>query len=355
VDSLVTYTEALPKRGETVFGSSFQKSFGGKGANQAVQCARLGLHVAMAGMLGLDTYGGEYLTQFANEGVDFSYVSRSQTNGTGTASISVDKDGQNSIIIVQGANLDFSPAHVYQLEHAIKDANVVILQNEIALDSTRMALELCKSHGTISIFNPAPASLAVLPLVALSDIVCPNETELSTLTGLPADNDDEIRAAASHLLITGGCDVVLVTLGARGACLCHRSAATNTSDDASNAPATECHFFDTVKVKAVDTVGAGDSFLGTMHILFSFANLIALLIDSLCFLLSVSSHRYPQIGRFSGVQPSAPCGLSLCDPPRAPLRLSVGHQEGRAGLVPLPARTGEGTGTITITATATAT
>ena len=242
----MTYVDVLPKVGETVFGTSFLKSFGGKGANQAVQCARLGIKVGMAGVVGQDSYGSEYLAQLGAEGVDTSAMRRSDVVNTGTASIQVDQHGQNSIIIVQGANLDFLSEHVVRLEEVIKTSNVVVCQNEIPQETTLATLQLCKTHGTVSIFNPAPASIDVLPLLPLCDIVCPNETELATLTGLPTNTDEEVQIAAGQLLDMG-CRVVLVTLGARGASL-NRTG--------------ESRIFPADQVKAIDTVGAGDSFIG---------------------------------------------------------------------------------------------
>ena len=230
-----------------MFGTSFQTSFGGKGANQAVQCARLGIKVSMAGMVGTDSYGSDYLQQLAKEGVNVDSIKVSSTKTSGTASIQVDSRGQNSIIIVQGANLDLSPAVVQSLEATIEQASIVLCQNEIPVESTKEVLKMCAKHGTVSVLNPAPASAAMVDLIPLCDIFCPNETELASLSGLPAGTDEEIQRAAERLL-SFGCKIVLVTLGARGAYL---------------ARAGECKFFTEVpQVQAVDTVGAGDSFIG---------------------------------------------------------------------------------------------
>lgn len=245
---MITYAPALPKTGETVFGTSFQTSFGGKGANQAVQAARLGCKTAMIGCVGADSYGTEYLAQLSKEGVEVSNIIASSASGTGTASIQVNAEGQNTIIIVQGANLQLQPSHVAATESLIESANVVLCQNEISFETTKETLTLCRKHKTVSVLNPAPASSRMLELLPLCDIFSPNETELASLTGMPADTDANITAAAEKLL-TLGCKIVVVTLGERGAFISR---------------AGESRFFPVVhRVEAVDTVGAGDSFLGT--------------------------------------------------------------------------------------------
>lgn len=246
--SLIAYAEALPKTGETVFGKSFQQSFGGKGANQAVQCARLGVKTTMVGCVGPDSYGDEYLQQLQREGVNSDTVIRSSASRTGTAIIEVDDKGQNTIIIVQGANLELSQDHLHSIENLIADTKVVLLQNEIPIETTRKALLLCKKHGTISVLNPAPASEHLRELIPLCDIFCPNETELSALAGLPTETDEQIQAAGARL-IEWGCSTLVVTLGARGACVIDK--------------VKQFTLFPTVhQVTPVDTVGAGDSFIG---------------------------------------------------------------------------------------------
>jgi ribokinase len=248
--------DILPKVGETVFGKTFQKSFGGKGANQSVQCARLGVKCSMIGVVGRDSYGDEYLVQLANENVVIGDLRRSDDLGTGTASIQVDERGQNSIIIVQGSNLDFTAQHVLAIESSIEHANIVLCQNEVPIEVTKETLLLCRKHSVTSVLNPAPASASVLELIPLCDIFCPNETELASLTGLPTETDEEIKVAADYLLRLG-CKIVVVTLGVRGALLVQ--------------PDRSHHFPTVLQVSAIDTVGAGDSFIGKLELHFSVA------------------------------------------------------------------------------------
>jgi ribokinase len=254
----VAYAPRLPAPGETIKGSSFEQNFGGKGANQAVQCARLGLHVAMCGMVGSDSYGKQYEEALMQEQVDTRHLLRpmdsSLTLSTGIAAINVASiDGKNHITIIPGANSMYTPAHVDQLSEIIRSCQVMICQNELNIETTKRALEIASKHDIISILNPAPVDEQSLPqlksIIGLCDIVCPNEVELSLLTGLPTSTDDQVKIAA-EILISCGCRSVVVTLGDRGAyVLCKDHAG---------------EFFVAEKVSVVDTVGAGDSFIGTL-------------------------------------------------------------------------------------------
>lgn len=281
--SLVSYAPRLPMKGETIMGSSFETNFGGKGANQAVQCARLGINVSMCGKIGSDSYGDSYYASFQRENVDVSHLLRPAIGSsrlviiikaiihfyltfmlnrirTGIANINVgEDDGSNTIILTPGVNTDYSPDDVAALDDTIRLSKVVICQNEIPGPSTHKALQLSRDHQTISIFNPAPAHIdniaAIHEMISLADIVCPNEGELSLLTNLPTDTDDQVESAAK-ILLDLGCEAVAVTLGGRGAYVCHRDPKESTSIIS--------YFLSTEKVNVVDTVGAGDSFIGTL-------------------------------------------------------------------------------------------
>ena len=214
-----------------------------------MQCAKLGIKPALLARIGTDSYGDDYMAQLKKEGVFADLIQRSKSLGTGTASISVDENGGNTIIIVPGANTEYSEEDVCSTECMIADAKVVLCQNEIPIRTTQKALELCKKHDTIGILNPAPASPDLRDLIPLCDMIIPNEVELAALTGLPTDDNDQVRTAAAVLLAMG-CKVVVVTLGARGCAI-------NTSQG-------DCHFITAPQAVAVDTVGAGDSFIGSL-------------------------------------------------------------------------------------------
>ena len=249
---LNAYTSQLPRPNETCFGHHFMQSFGGKGSNQIVQAARLGVRTFMIGSVGDDLYGSSYIDQFSKEGVIWKGIrSTSPEFSTGIAHITISDNGSNCITIIQGANKLLSEADVIKNSDSISKSKVLICQNEIPKEATLAALKIAKEWDTLSIFNPAPAQSMseLMDILLLSDIIVPNEIELSTLTGLSTDNDKLIEIAAIKLMESVKCKFVIVTLGEKGCCL--------VAEDM-------CVFINTDTVDAIDTVGAGDSFIGTL-------------------------------------------------------------------------------------------
>lgn len=246
---LISYTPRLPKQGETLHGTRFLMSFGGKGANQAVTAARLGAQVSMVAKLGEDIFGRDTLKNFETQGIDTRAIFFTNDASSGTAAISVDSDGHNTIIIVAGANELLSPEDIDTARSVIESAQVLICQLEIPLETTLAALRIARAAGVTTIFNPAPAR-PDLPaeIYALSDIFCPNETETELLTGLKVETLKEAENAARALL-QRGCGKVILTLGERGSLLVSPE---------------ETFYVESKKVKAVDTTGAGDSFVGSL-------------------------------------------------------------------------------------------
>lgn len=246
---LISYVPRLPKMGETLHGDRFQMGFGGKGANQAVMAAKLGGDVAMVTKLGDDIFGRDTLQNFERLGVDISHVHITDQAFSGVAPIAVDADGNNSIIIVTGANDLLTEEEIEAARPAIAAAAIVVCQLEIPLPITLAALRIAREEGVTAIFNPAPARPG-LPdeLYRLSDIFCPNETETELLTGMPVSTLAEAEAAARTLLARGAGAVVL-TLGERGALLVNEEGAIHVP---------------TNKVTALDTTGAGDAFVGSL-------------------------------------------------------------------------------------------
>lgn len=202
----------------------------------------------MCGKVGNDTFGDDYRNQLIAEGVDTTFLQKSSSQSTGIACISVEDSGKNCITIIAGANDDLSTNDIDSSECHIREAKVLLCQNEISQASTLHAIQLAKKHNTIAVFNPAPVSHVdlLLDIIKVADIVCPNEVELSTLASLPTTTDEEVEVAARRLLDMG-CKLVVVTLGERGAMLVSPERVVSVA---------------TTQVKAVDTVGAGDSFIG---------------------------------------------------------------------------------------------
>ena len=258
---LVAYTldSTLPKPGQTVFGSLFEKNYGGKGANQAVQAAKMGVRTRLIGRVGDDEFGSDYVKHLDEEGVVTDLIDNVNVS-TGLAHIMVASSGENCIIIVPGANGEVDEAFVNAHYDKLADTRVLLCQNEIPFDSTVAGLKAANNQGVITIFNPAPAPAFDLDLFFEKLRFCeltfitPNETELASLVGLdyPCVTDEEIEIASMRLLELSGCKNVIVTLGDKG---CYHCEASNGSS---------CGTFHRCDkaVEAVDTTGAGDSFLG---------------------------------------------------------------------------------------------
>jgi ribokinase len=246
---LISYVKRLPKMGETLHGSKFHMGFGGKGANQAVMAAKLGARVSMVAKLGRDVFGENTLENFRSYNIDCAHVLFTDEAFSGVAPIAVDEQGNNSIIIVTGANDLLSIGDIEAARPAIAAAQILVCQLETPLETTLAALRIAREEKVKTIFNPAPGA-AGLPeeLFRLSDIFCPNESETELITGLPVSSIEEAGAAARALLDKGAGTVIL-TLGERGSLL--------VSDrQTEHIPAEE--------VNTLDSTGAGDAFIGSL-------------------------------------------------------------------------------------------
>ncbi len=246
---LTTYVERLPSAGETMHGRRFTAGHGGKGANQAVMAARLGGAVTLVARVGDDPFGRDMIAHFHAEGIDTRHVRPAEGVSTGTAVITVDREGRNTIVVAPGANEWLTPGDVEGARGAITGAGVLVCQQEVPAVANLAAMRIAAEAGVPVVYNPAPAGDGV-PAEAyrLAAVLCPNETEAAALAGRPAGTMAEVEAAARALMGRGPRGVI-VTLGARG-CL----VVTADRVEAIPAPA----------VTAVDTTGAGDAFVGAL-------------------------------------------------------------------------------------------
>lgn len=244
---LVAYTQRAPGPGETVIGDRFQSGFGGKGANQAAMARRLGADVRFVGALGDDLYATMTLENFARLGIDTSGVMR-VAGSSGVAPIWVEADGTNRIVVVPGANDLVTPEHATACVRDAPRVDVVVGQFEVPQAVTAAAFVAARARGAVTILNPAPAAPILPGLLAATDWLIPNEVELLTITGSAGHSSDEALAAFSAW--TGA--RLVVTLGARGAALLGR-------DGSIARLAAE-------PVKAIDTTGAGDAFVGAFAV-----------------------------------------------------------------------------------------
>lgn len=253
---LVARVPRLPVPGETLHGHNFRVGFGGKGANQAVMAARLGAQVTVITKLGRDTFGEETLFNYRQQGIDTSHVLFDDTAASGVALITVDENtGQNSIVIVPGANDALTPEDVRAASGAITGSQLVMCQIEVPLAASREAFRIAREAGTVrTIFNPAPVAPLPPDLLPLTDILVPNEVEIEMMVGHKVEDDRQLVEAARALQGRGP-QIIVVTLGSRGVMVI----------DGDHEP----EWIAAEKVKAVDTTGAGDAFVG------SFAYLLA--------------------------------------------------------------------------------
>ena len=236
---LTSYMQRMPRPGETVHGERFVTGAGGKGSNQAVAAARLGADVTFIGRLGKDVFAELAYEIWDAEGVNREFVAQDDAWATGVAPIHVDSRGENSIVVVLGANLRVQAADIDAARDKIADADILLAQLEINLDMVAYALQAAKDAGVTTILNPAPAAQLPADTLALADYITPNETELEALGG-----GGQVDTAARSLL-TRDEQLAVVTLGAAGAQIV-------TGADSQIVPG--------FQVDAVDTTGAGDAF-----------------------------------------------------------------------------------------------
>ena len=253
VDSLnvdmVMNVDHMPAEGETILCDGMTLVPGGKGANQACAAGRLGTDVAMLGAIGDDDYGALQLKSLSEAGVEVGGLLKKEGQNTGTAFITVNKSGNNSIVVVPGANSAFRPEDIEANRELIEQCEIMILQLEIPLDTVCYAAKLAKSLGKTVILDPAPVPEHFPEeLYEYVDIVKPNETELGMLTGI-AEAQKHLTEAA-QVLKARGVKNVLVTLGGDGVYI------NPESGEEIRIPA--------CKVKAVDTTAAGDSFTAAL-------------------------------------------------------------------------------------------
>uniref|UniRef100_A0A670HN61 Ribokinase n=1 Tax=Podarcis muralis TaxID=64176 RepID=A0A670HN61_PODMU len=212
-------TTRLPKAGETIHGHRFFSGFGGKGANQCVQAARLGAKTSMICKVGKDSFGNDYLENFKKNGIPTEFVGQTEDAATGAASIIVNKEGENFIVIVAGANLLLNSDDLKRAAHVISNAKVMVCQLEITPAISLEALKMAHTSGVKTLFNPAPAVADLDPrFYTYSDIICCNETEAELLTGIPVGNVED-AGRVGRILLERGCKTAIVTLGPEGCVL----------------------------------------------------------------------------------------------------------------------------------------
>ena len=240
---LISYSSRVPQAGETIIGDSFQMTFGGKGANQAVMASILGSQVGFINCLGKDVYGDSYRENLEKYDIDLTYLSEGESP-TGVATILVEPDGTNRIVIVPGANFELTPkaARKGVLNFAPR---VVVGQLEVSIDATLEAFLAAKEIGATTILNPAPATgITALPdgLLETTDWLIPNENEFQALS------NEVVSESSIFSFVSGKKFSLIVTLGEEGVIFADQDRGLVT--------------YPASKVDAIDTTGAGDAFVG---------------------------------------------------------------------------------------------
>ena len=249
MDFVVTMEE-MPEKGETIQGKQLEYVCGGKGANQACACGRLSGKVAMLGAVGMDANGEALLSSLAVSGVDVSHIKKMPDVGTGVAVINVDSHGENSIVIIKGANEHVDSQYIDENIQMIAESDLILLQLEIPMETVIYVAKKAKELNKMVILDPAPMP-DCLPeeLLCNVDLIKPNEIELAQI--LHKEITEDNLANAAEELHAKGVNQVIITLGKGGSYIKSKD-----TDGVRIKPAKS--------VIAVDTTAAGDSFIGAV-------------------------------------------------------------------------------------------
>lgn len=246
---MVITSSKMPLPGETVMGNDFSIIPGGKGANQAVACARAGAETTFIAKVGNDDFGRKAIEGYVKDKIDTQHIWVDDKKPTGVAVIIVDENtGQNSIVVAAGSNAELLLDDIQQLEEVIAKADVLLVQLEIPIQSVELALKIAKKAHVLTILNPAPAQFLSNKILSYVDIITPNETEIAYLLGRgELQTESDIKEAAQQLLVKVN-QSVIITLGSKGVYFKNKHGASG--------------FMNTNKVNAIDTTAAGDVFNG---------------------------------------------------------------------------------------------
>jgi len=273
---MVVKTDHIPVPGETVLSGSFFMNPGGKGANQAVAVARLGGEVLFISKMGNDVFGKQFSQLFSDEGIDTRYILSDEDLPSGVALITVDKAGENSIVVASGANANL---HSSDMEAAalsqIAGAGILLVQLEIPMTTVNYVVQFASAKGVRVILNPAPANSLSAEVLQCIYILTPNKMEASMISGLEV-TDLESAKKAAQLICSMGAQNVVVTMGAMGAVICKNG---------------ECSTVKARVVETIDTTAAGDVFNGALAVAVSEGKELEEAVDFACEAAAISVTR----------------------------------------------------------------
>lgn len=279
---MVIKTNHFPLPGETILGGKFLMNAGGKGANQAVASARLGGRVTFVGKIGDDIFGKQAVQQLKDEGINVDFVTVDPENPSGVAMITVDRVGENSIVVASGANGTLSPANFDRAILELDESEFVLMQLEIPIPTVEYIARIAAQKQKKVILNPAPAATLSDELLKNLYLITPNETEAEILTGIRVV-DEQSAFQSANVLHDKGVEIVIITMGAAGAFLLVEG-----KSEIIKAP----------KVEAVDTTAAGDTFNGALVVALSEGKTIP---ESIAFANRAASISVTRIGAQTSV------------------------------------------------------
>ncbi|UFT98697.1 ribokinase [Radiobacillus kanasensis] len=239
---LVLSVDHIARPGETILSNGYERFFGGKGANQAVAAAQLGANVSFIGAVGEDDFGSTILEHFQQKGLNTEGIK--QAGQTGTAMIQVSKDGENSIVLVPGANHALTVEDIANQEQLFEACDLLLVQLEVPLPVIEKAVEVANAKGKTVVVNPAPAQVLTPQLLQNVDFLTPNEHELALLSGQKIDSLEGV-VIASRSILSQGVKHVITTLGGKGS--------VHVTSDSYEVVESE-------QLQPVDTTGAGDAY-----------------------------------------------------------------------------------------------
>lgn len=245
---LITYMDRLPAPGETLETDKFDLGFGGKGANQATAAAKLGADVTFVSRVGDDLFGPEVINNMNKMEINTNHVKTTNNSSSGVAPIFVNREGENRIFIIKGANKDLKPVDIDDAAETLRECDLIILQLEIPLETVYYAIDFGNKNNIEVILNPAPANSLDFEMVKKVDIFVPNETELADVSNIKINDINDIKRAVCSLQ-EKGLKNIIVTLGSRGAFIASEK---------------EQDLIESIDIKPHDTTGAGDAFIGSL-------------------------------------------------------------------------------------------
>jgi ribokinase len=279
---IVAFTNHYPKRGETIFGKKMLTLPGGKGANQAITSARLGKKVHMIGSIGCDLYGDTIINSMRENRINTSYVKRVQESSTGCAIITVDHTAENTMLVVKGANDDLTAEDIQVAFSKINNSKILLVQMEIPEEAVIESMIQARQKGMFVILDPAPADGITERALQYADLIVPNKQETKQLTGIDVTDLDSAYQAAEYFGRMGIKNSI-IKMGDKGSLVYENG---------------KTEYVQAIRVTAVDTVGAGDSFAGALASALSDG---ADLVEAVKFATIVAALKVTKLGAQAGV------------------------------------------------------